>query len=154
MALKGFVDEARKTNQLMERMKLQQPASEKGIIDVSQGQAVPQEKLAELRNGFENKASFNGNRTIPSVKPKTDFEKQYFANKRESEIRIPSGNNRQKIDERHGNIIANVIRNSGTDSRGNVSWEQCKFKKESDGNVYCKEFHSLCGKDRCKRATR
>ena len=67
--------------------------------------------------------------------------------------RIIFGQTKQNIDERHCNIIANVIQESGMQGQ-KTSWENCKYKKEKDGNIYCTEFHSLCGKEKCKRATK
>ncbi|MFA5763753.1 MAG: hypothetical protein WC915_02985 [archaeon] len=156
MALKGFVDEARKTNQLMANMAQQKAGSQSTIIDVSNGQGIPQEKLDELRSQqttvFQNpqREQF---RAIPNNKPKTDFERQYMQRNRESTIQRPN-NSSQTIDDRHCNIIANVIKESGNHSTGYTTWENCKHKKDANGNTYCKEFMSLCGKEKCKRATK
>lgn len=155
MALKSFVDEARKTNKLMEQLAQEKTSSNGSIIDVSEGQIIPKEKLDEFRkqqnSGLPSQAKEQF-RAIPDNKPKTDFEKQYFARNRETQAPIQNNNSKQKIDDRHGNIIANVIKQSNIPSSSNTNWENCKYKKDCDGTIYCTEFHSLCGKDKCKRA--
>jgi hypothetical protein len=156
MALKGFVDEAKKTNQLMANLAQQKVGTQSTIIDVSNGESIPQEKLTELRNQqttvFHNPTREQF-RAIPSNKPKTDFEKQYMARHRETTIQRPN-NSSQTIDDRHCNIIANVIKSSGNNSMGNTTWENCKHMKNANGTIYCKEYMSLCGKEKCKRATK
>ena len=156
MALKGFVDEARKTNRLMEQLAQQKVGTQSTIIDVSNGESIPQEKLDEIKSqqttGFQNPAR-EQSRAIPSMKPKTDFEKQYMQRQRETVIQRPN-NSSQTIDDRHCNIIANVIKESGNHSTSNTTWENCKHMKNANGTIYCKEFMSLCGKERCKRATK
>ncbi len=154
MALKSFVDEARKTNALMERLRVQQKGSEEGIIDISEGKSIPKEKLEKIQsqknNGFK--------RPVNNNKNYTKFEKNYMDEKRlESEnytIARPRRESSQKIDDRHNNIIANIIRNCGSEGRGNTSWQNCKYKKECNGSVYCKEYMSVCGKEKCNRAVR
>ena len=111
------------------------------------------EKLEEIKNS--NKSSLPSSfkqRAIPQKKDYTSFEKDYI---KRADERSPTGNTpgTQKIDDRHNNIIATIIKDSNTKSRGRTSWECCKYKKDSDGNVYCTEFHSFCGKEKCKRAT-
>jgi hypothetical protein len=156
MALKSFVDEARKTNKLMEQL-AEQKNSSGSIIDVSEGQGIPKEKLDEFRkqqtSGLPSQAKEQF-RAIPNNKPKTDFEKKYLARNSETNNYSTPINGKQKVDDRHGNIIANMIKKSGTTTRGDSTWENCKYKKDCDGTIYCTEFHSLCGKDKCSRATR
>ncbi|MDD4250663.1 MAG: hypothetical protein PHX27_00545 [Candidatus ainarchaeum sp.] len=160
MALKGFVEEARKTNQLMAKLAQNNTQKNNSIIDISDGERIPQEKLEELRQSqpqginpmLKNNMMRTNNNIITNNKPKTDFEKEYFA--RNQETRIINTNSRQAVDERHCNIIANVIHQSGASINANTTWQNCKHKKECGGQVYCQEFHSLCGKERCKRATR
>jgi len=153
MPLKSFVDEARKTNALIDQLKVDKKPSDDGIIDISDGQGIPEEKLKEINNS--NKSSLPSSakqRAIPKSKDYTSFEREYI--KRVDE-RTPGGNGSgtQKIDDRHNNIIATIIKDSNTKSCGRTTWESCKYKKDSDGNVYCTEFHSFCGKEKCKRAT-
>jgi len=155
MALKSFVDDARKTNKKMEDLAQQKVGTSSTIIDISDGAGIPQEKLEEFRSkqttGLPSEAK-EVFRAIPSSKPKTDFEKQYLARAREA---MPQPTNtRQKVTEDHCNIVANVIKQSGTTTRGDTTWECCKHKKDANGTIYCTEYHSLCGKERCKRATK
>ena len=153
MPLKSFVNEAKKTNALIDKISVNQKGSEDGIIDISDGQSVPQEKLEEIKN--TNKSSLPssvGQRTIPNRKEYTDFEREHIRKNQERET-APSRQNGQQVDARHNNIITNIIQDSKLKPRGNTSWEECKHKKETDGTTYCTEFHSLCGKDKCKRAT-
>jgi hypothetical protein len=156
MALSGFVNEAKKTNRLMEQIANQKGKSEEGIIDVSDGQKIPKEKLEEFRNqqasGLPSQAREQG-KAIPSNKPKTDFEKQYLSRQKDYEVSHPK-QSRQEIDDRHCNIVANVIKQSGTTTSGDANWQNCKYKKDCDGQVYCTEFHSFCGKEKCRRATK
>jgi hypothetical protein len=163
MALKSFVDDARKTNKLIELKALEKKGSEAGIIDISNGQSIPQEKLEELRNGFSGQgmSRFSQKPIISRTGPKTDFEREYLQKQRfqqnsieERAMSLPVNNgNKQQIDERHGNIIADVIKSSGNCYGQRTTWEKCRHVKVDGPNTYCKEFHSLCGKERCKRAT-
>lgn len=152
MPLKSFVDEARKTNALIDKLKVEQKSSEENIIDISEGSSVPAEKLAEIKN--TNKSSLPSSykdRAIPQNRNLTDFEKSYMQRERD---RSPiNTNGTQKVDDRHNNIISKIITDSNTKRGGNTNWECCKYKKDSEGVVYCTEFHSLCGKEKCKRAT-
>jgi len=150
MPLKGFVDQARKTNALIDQVKIQQTGSEDDIIDISEGGPIPSEKLNEIKN--TNRSSLSqASRAIPQNKNLTSFERDYV---RRSSVREPVvSRGGQSIDDCHNNIIATIIKDSNVKPRGNVTWECCKHKKESDGVVYCKEFMSLCGKEKCKRAT-
>jgi len=150
MPLKGFVDQARKTNALIDQVKMQQTGTDDNIIDVSEGGSVPNEKLEEIKN--TNRSSLSqASRAIPQHKDLTSFERDYM---RRSSVREPVvSRSGQSIDDRHNNIIATIIKDSNVKPRGNVTWECCKHKKEADGAVYCKEFMSLCGKEKCKRAT-
>ena len=153
MPLKSFVDDAKKTNALIDKLTLEKKGSGDGIIDISDGQAVPKEELEKIKNS--NKSSLPSSakqRVILSTRDYTSFERDYM---KKSENRRPIGNNSngQKVDERHNNIIANIIQDSNTKPKGTTNWEGCKHKKDSDGATYCTEFHSLCGKEKCKRAT-
>jgi len=150
MPLKSFVDQARKTNALIDQVKVQQTSSDDNIIDISEGNSIPREKLDEIKN--TNKSSLSStSRAIPQNKNLTSFEKDYM---KRSIVREPVINRSgQAIDDRHNNIIATIIKDSNVKPKGHVSWECCKYKKESDGVVYCREFMSLCGKEKCKRAT-
>ncbi|MBT4870782.1 MAG: hypothetical protein HON47_04360 [Candidatus Diapherotrites archaeon] len=153
MPLKSFVVDAKKTNAIIDKLQLNQKGSEDGIIDISDGQAVPKEELEKIKNS--NKSSLPSSakqRAIPSNKDFTSFEREYI---KRSEDRRPIGNNSsgQKVDERHNNIITNIIQDSNTKTRGRTTWDCCKHKKETDGKIYCTEFHSFCGKEKCKRAT-
>jgi hypothetical protein len=179
MPLKSFVDNARKTNALMEKVKLEQKNSEKDLIDISDGQSIPKEKLEKIKeNNFNNtnyssdKFNYNSqnknygnnlnyksenynnsnNNFINKSKNYTTFERSYIK-KGETSFFAPK-NNSQKIDERHNNIIVNIIKKSESTGNGNTTWENCKHKKDCDGNTYCKEFMSLCGKEKCNRATK
>jgi hypothetical protein len=155
MALKSFVDDARNTNKKMKQLTEQKVGTSNTIIDISDGQGIPKDKLDDFRSkqttGLPNEAK-KVFRTISSNKPKTDFEKQYLARTRET-ISQP-GNIKQTVTKDYCNIVANVIKQSGTATRGDTTWKCCKYKKEVNGIIYCTEYHSLCGKERCKRATK
>ncbi len=190
MPLKGFVDEARKTNKLMEKhieARRNMQNNFDGIIDISEGQNIPKEKLDEIKsNGSNNNAQGNFNYIKKNVKvetdidstndfeiarprnnfiAKTDFEKEYLTKQKyqsnqsfKREIQIGSGtglgsqnnnNLKQKIESKHGNIIANVIRASSNKGGQKVPWQECKYLKKDGENLYCKEFHCFCKKDAC-----
>ena len=153
MPLKSFVDDARKTNALIDRLKVDQKGSDEGIIDISEGQSVPKEKLEEIKNTNRSSlpSSF-GQRAIPQRKDYTPFEREHIRRSQSREP-MPNHSNGQQVDERHNNIITTIIKNSNTKNCGHTSWENCKHKKDTGDNVYCKEFMSLCGKEKCKRAT-
>ena len=150
MPLKSFVDQARKTNALIDQVKVQQTSSDDNIIDISEGAQIPSEKLEAIKN--TNRSSLSPtSRAIPQNKDLTSFERDYM---RRSSVREPVvSRGGQAIDDRHNNIIATIIKDSNIKPRGHVTWECCKHKKESNGTVYCREFMSLCGKEKCKRAT-
>ena len=153
MPLKSFVNEAKKTNALIDQIKVNQTGSADGILDISDGQNVSPEKLEEIKNA--NKSSLPSSvrqRAIPQSRDYTSFEREYIKRSETNGSSVCNSNS-QKVDERHDNIIANVIKDSNTKPRGSTTWENCKYKKEDCGTVYCTEFHSLCGKDKCKRAT-
>jgi hypothetical protein len=153
MPLKSFVDQARKTNALIDQLKVDQKPSDDGIIDISDGQGVPKEKLEEIKNTNKSSLPSSHNpRAIPQRKDYTSFEREYIK-RADSRDLGSSANETQKVDDRHNNIIATIIKDSNTKTRGRANWECCKYKKDSDGNVYCTEFHSFCGKEKCKRAT-
>ncbi|MBT4192367.1 MAG: hypothetical protein HOE11_03590 [Candidatus Diapherotrites archaeon] len=155
MPLKGFVDETRKTTRLMEQARERQASSENNVIDVSQGQAIPKEQLDSIQS--QNASSLPSSvkqRAVPSTNPKTDFEKDYLSKQRETSTPGAPNNTKQQIDDRHGNVIANVIKDTGKYFDRDATWEECKHKKDAGGNTYCTEFHSFCAKDKCKRATK
>ncbi len=60
----------------------------------------------------------------------------------------------QSTDPRHGSIIRNIASasNSNLQSGSNTSWENCKYRKNSSGMDFCSEYHSLCAKEKCRRA--
>jgi len=153
MPLKSFVDDAKKTNALIDQINVNRKGSDEGIIDISDGQSVPQEKLDTIKNTNRSSLpSSSGQRIIPQRKDYTDFEREHIR-KNQARETTPNHSSGQQVDERHNNIITNIIQDSKIKPRGNISWDECKHKKETEGNTYCTEFHSLCGKDRCKRAT-
>jgi hypothetical protein len=156
MPLKSFVNETRKTNRLMEQIKERQATSDNEIIDISDGQKVPQEKLDAFRSQQASGLPSTVKQGSSSIQAKTDFEKEYMSRQR-SEQRaetIIQGNTKQQIGDKHCNIIANVVKQSGQTFGEKTTWETCKHKKEANNQTYCTEYHSFCGKDRCKRATR
>jgi len=80
---------------------------------------------------------------------------------RDSEIKgfVPqqrSFGSRVNNDPKHGSIIRGIASESSTSSQmgANTTWEECKHHKQQAGRDFCAEFHSLCAKERCKRARR
>ncbi len=146
MAFKSFVEDAKKTNALMQQKTVYQRASPEKIIDASSGQ-IPREQISQMKEELNSIAKSSLNTPIRG-------ERIGFDEVIEERPRRANFNHAQKIDPRHGNIIANVIRESGSNFSGNVTWKECKYMKEDGCNTYCREFHSLCGKDKCKRATK
>lgn len=176
MPLRGFVEEARKTNKKMEleiekRKNLNN--NQDNIIDISDGQQIPQEKLKKIRttnfnNSLKNKNDsyennnqketnlendFEAIKPTNNITPKTDFEKQYIEKQKQRKnligINESQNNLKQKIESKHGNIIANVIRQSGNSRGQKVHWKECKYLKADSQNYYCKEFHCFCKKEAC-----
>jgi hypothetical protein len=96
---------------------------------------------------------------MENPKPKT--EKQDISYK-DSEISgfVPQqrsfGTSRQNNDPRCGSIIKNIASASSSSSQmgGDTTWENCKFRKTNSGKDYCAEYHSLCAKERCRKARR
>ena len=78
---------------------------------------------------------------------------------KDSEIQgyVPQARNyssSQSTDPRHGSIIRNIASASQTNlqTTSNASWENCKYRKSSSGRDFCAEYHSLCAKEKCRRA--
>ncbi|MEI7960996.1 MAG: hypothetical protein WCI04_01550 [archaeon] len=63
---------------------------------------------------------------------------------------------RSSSDPKHGSIIRNIATqsNSNQQSFGDATWVDCKHRKADSGRDFCREYHSLCAKDRCRRAKR
>ena len=63
---------------------------------------------------------------------------------------------RTNSDPNHGSIIRNIESqsNSNMQTSGDATWVDCKHRKADSGRDYCREFHSLCAKDKCRRAKR
>jgi len=61
---------------------------------------------------------------------------------------------RQATDERHCNIIKNVVIESQGRVYSHATWKECRYMKEEGGRVFCGEYLSLCGKEKCGRARR
>lgn len=60
---------------------------------------------------------------------------------------------RTSTDARHGSIIRNISAQADQNRQvggGNVTWQECKFRKESMGRDYCTEYHCFCYKERCR----
>ncbi len=57
-------------------------------------------------------------------------------------------------DPRHGSIVRNISHESDINSQmeTNATWQECKHRKEGFGKDYCKEYHSICYKEKCNRA--
>ncbi len=150
MAFKSFVEDTRRTNLLIQQ-KLEEKknsGSQGQIIDTTQGNQVSSETI-DRANQQESRIETQIEKPTNSLQENSTVVEEI---PRRQETIIHRGN--QKIDNRHGNIIADVIRGSNDTFCGNATWENCKYKKTVDGNTYCTEFHSICGKERCKRATR
>lgn len=61
---------------------------------------------------------------------------------------------RQTTDERHCNIIKNVVVESQNGIYSPATWKECRYMKEEGGRVFCREYLSWCGKEKCGRARR
>lgn len=61
---------------------------------------------------------------------------------------------KQRTDDRHCNIIKNVVIESQNGVYSQATWKTCRYMKEEGGRVFCKEYLSLCGKEKCNRARR
>lgn len=92
--------------------------------------------------------------------PQTPVKKQDISYK-DSEIQgfVPQGRSsmqRQSMDARHGSIIRNIASESNMNSQvgGEANWENCKHRKTNSGKDYCAEYHSLCPKEKCRKARR
>lgn len=67
---------------------------------------------------------------------------------------ISTPRSRQKLDDRHGNIIRGVVNSSGGGSFAPATWLNCRYKKEQGDRIFCTEFHCFCMKEKCKVAKR
>jgi len=64
---------------------------------------------------------------------------------------------RQNNDPKHGSIIRNISSESDMNKQINnmgVKWDECKHRKSNSGKDFCAEYHSLCYKEKCKKARR
>jgi hypothetical protein len=108
----------------------------------------------------------NNAQRVPSGKPenlveateRTPIQKKDISYK-DSEIKgfVPSQRtimSRQNLDSRCGSIIRNIASESSIHSQtcGETTWEQCKYRKNSNGKDFCSEYHSLCAKENCRKA--
>jgi len=59
---------------------------------------------------------------------------------------------RQKLDDRHCNIIKNVVNQTQSGCGAPATWENCRHHKAQGGRDFCSEYMSLCVKDKCSRA--
>jgi hypothetical protein len=152
-------------NQLKESLK-SQDSNQEALIGQAQEKYGVKPSYSQPTGNYNsnivdtNEPLINQNINLSEPKKSSDSE-IYYAKPQpiieEIEESRPNENfstNNQKIGKNHCNIVANVIKQSGSTFRGDTSWDNCKFLKVSDGNYFCTEFHSLCGRERCKRATR
>ncbi len=64
---------------------------------------------------------------------------------------------RQNNDPKHGSIIRNISSESDMNKQMNdmgVKWDECRHRKSNSGKDFCAEYHSLCYKEKCKKARR
>jgi hypothetical protein len=61
---------------------------------------------------------------------------------------------KQKVDDKHCNIIKNVVIETQSGVYSPTTWRECRYMKEEGGRVFCREYHSLCAKEKCQRARR
>ncbi len=59
---------------------------------------------------------------------------------------------KQRTDDRHCNIIKNVVVESQNGVYSPATWKNCRYMKEDGGRVFCREYLSLCAKEKCGRA--
>jgi len=63
------------------------------------------------------------------------------------------GGKKQAIDERHCNIIKNVVNEAQSEERAMpATWQCCRHHKNQGGRDFCTEYMSLCSKEKCSRA--
>ncbi|MDD3159446.1 MAG: hypothetical protein PHQ98_00585 [Candidatus ainarchaeum sp.] len=152
-------------NDLKESLKSQDSNQESLISQAQEKYGVKPSYSQSIESNDINNMDSNEpliNQNINSDEPKKSSDSEIYYAKPQpivEEIQDSKSNENfsttnQKIGKQHCNIVANVIKQSGSTFRGDTSWDNCKFLKISDGNYFCTEFHSLCGRERCKRATR
>jgi hypothetical protein len=62
---------------------------------------------------------------------------------------------KQVLDERHCNIIKNVVNDAQSEGRHvPATWETCRHHKTKGDRDFCTEYLSWCSKDKCSRARR
>lgn len=61
---------------------------------------------------------------------------------------------KQPVNDKHCNIIKNVVIESQSGVYSPATWKECRYMKEEGGRTFCREYHSLCGKEKCGRARR
>jgi len=60
---------------------------------------------------------------------------------------------KQVLDERHCNIIKNVVNDSQCEERSMpATWETCRHHKKKGDRDFCTEYLSWCSKSGCSRA--
>lgn len=119
----------------------------KNPLPVKSAPKIAQNDLAD--------AIIDGEKPVTSSAPKQDISY------RDSEIKgfVPqarSFGSRVNNDPKHGSIIRNIASESNSSSQmgATATWEECKHHKQQAGRDFCAEFHSLCAKERCRRARR
>jgi hypothetical protein len=160
MAMRDFLNAAKQTDKIIDQKTITNSGK---MIDAENFEKSEFDEVKEKLNNSETIKNEDKEYNIPKIiedngdiKPKimTDSEINYAKPKINSEkIESSSFSTSQRIGKEHCNIVANVIKQSGATFKGNTTWQNCKFLKTTSGMSYCTEFYSLCGKDKCKRAT-
>jgi len=121
---------------------------------------APQHRIGQVNPGFKpnpeslkkiidetNYTSFVGNKKNGNANGATMTE---------TEVKQPISHRvtKQTADERHCNIIKNVISESQQEEGQPAGWKSCRHYKRREDRDFCTEFFSLCAKERCGRARR
>lgn len=176
MAFKNLVDSTRKMNEKMIAMgqsidiqKMPRPKGNTSAYRSSPAMMAAGASDIELKlypKNFKstpiNKTEELNNSTKEMIE---DIKEQEETNEIENEVKekprmigdddiISRPRSKQAMNDKHCNIIKNVVIESQSGVYSPATWKECRYMKEEGGRVFCREYHSLCGKEKCGRARR
>lgn len=117
------------------------------------------EIIKDIRNQKNSSKENYANKPITSEQPhKPIYGKKIEKNYDDAQLISPQNQSTYfkptSSDPRHGSIIKRITKNSGENQNycESVTWVECKHLKKRVDLEYCTEYHSLCAKEKCKRA--
>jgi hypothetical protein len=173
MAFKNIVEGTRKTNEKMiamgQSLDIQKMPRPKGNSSYKSSPAMMAAGASdiELKLYPKNFKASSINQTeqlnnstkemIEEIKEQTQETEEVAQEKPKmigDEDIISRPRSKQSVNDKHCNIIKNVVIESQSGVYSPATWKECRYMKEEGGRVFCREYLSWCGKEKCQRARR